>query len=182
MSSKNNDTLSNRYLIKDYFEEWYPGLVVFAQQFIQSRHEAEDIVQNAFIKLFQNFGKEKNVFAAKGYLYKIIRNECINILKHEAVKRKHGQQAISELISEQYYLNKVIEEETYSTISSAIKSLPDQCRKILTLSMNGLKNDEIAEDLSISINTVKSQKKRAYKRLKEQLRDVYQIIAFVSGM
>ncbi|MBR8533953.1 RNA polymerase sigma-70 factor [Carboxylicivirga sediminis] len=182
MSKHQSDILYNKYQIKHHFEEWFPGLVIFARQFIQSSTEAEDIVQNAFIKLFENFEEEKNLLAAKGFLYKTIRNECINILKHEAVKRKYSQQTLLEVSSETYFLNKIIEEETYSTLTNAINQLPEQCQKILILSLNGLKNNEIAEDLSISINTVKSQKKRAYKRLKEQLKNVYQIVSFASGI
>lgn len=182
MNDKSAHTISNKYEIKDYFKEWYPGLVVFAQQFVSSVTEAEDVVQNAFIKLFENFEGEKDINAVKGYLYKIIRNECINLIKHEAVKRKHQQSAQFDIEHEKIYLQKIVEEETYLALSKAIKSLPTQCREVLMLSLNGLKNNEIAEDLEISVNTVKSQKKRAYSRIREQLKDVYQIVAFISSI
>lgn len=160
--------------------DWYPGLVMFAQHFINSQAEAEDIVQNAFIKLFESFNGEKNINAAKAFLYKTIRNECLNLIKHEAVKQKYSHASENNINTETFFLEKIIEEETFSYLSNAIKQLPEQCQKVLTLSLNGLKNNEIAEDLQISINTVKSQKKRAYQKLREQLKDVYQIITLLS--
>jgi len=182
MSQSSSNILSNKYQIKNYFKLWYPGLVAFAQQFIKTESEAEDVVQNAFIKLFENFNGPKNIDSAKSFLYKSIRNECINIIKHEAVKRKHFLASEHESLSEKYFLQKLIEEETYAALTEAINELPEQCQKILILSLNGLKNNEIAEDLNISVNTVKTQKKRAYKGIKEKLQHVYFIVASLSGL
>ncbi|MCG8581664.1 MAG: RNA polymerase sigma-70 factor [Bacteroidales bacterium] len=182
MHEEHSTYINSKHDISKYFDLWYPGLVVFAQQFLPDQADAEDVVQNAFIKLFENFEKGKHINVVKGYLYKTIRNKCINLIKHEKVKQRHAQQAEKESFSEEFFLEKVLEEETMTALVNAINTLPNQCKEILMLSLNGLKNNEIAEDLNISINTVKSQKLRSYRRLREQLKDIYQIIAVLTSV
>lgn len=175
------DIIKDKYQINDYFDIWYPSLVVFAKQFLSNQAEAEDVVQNAFVKLFENFESGKNINAMKGYLYRIIRNECLNVIKHQKVKQRYGSEMENVIHTEKYYVQKVIEEETMATLAAAVETLPPQCKQVLYLSLNGLKNNEIAEDLNISVNTVKSQKLKAYRRLREQLSNLYQIVGFLTG-
>jgi RNA polymerase sigma-70 factor (ECF subfamily) len=63
----------------------------------------------------------------------------------------------------------VIEEETFNLLLAEIKNLPESAREIMILALNGLRNQEIADELNISINTVKTQKKIAYSKLKQKL-------------
>ena len=63
----------------------------------------------------------------------------------------------------------MIEEETFNQLVAEIKQLPEAAREIMILALNGLKNQEIADELNISINSVKTQKKIAYSKLKQKL-------------
>lgn len=119
--------------------------------------------------------------AAKSFLYSSVRNSCLNHLEHNKVKIKHAKYTRYELLNGSEINNRIIEEETHRLIYNAIKELPAQCRKVLLLSINGLKNNEIAEDLKISENTVKTQKKIAYKQLKIKLKDIYPLIGLLVG-
>jgi RNA polymerase sigma-70 factor (ECF subfamily) len=65
----------------------------------------------------------------------------------------------------------VQEEETYRIIYQAIYGLPHQSRKIILLSLKGYKNPEIAGELQVSLNTVKTLKKNAYRELRDKLKD-----------
>jgi RNA polymerase sigma factor (sigma-70 family) len=65
------------------------------------------------------------------------------------------------------------ENEVYQLLYDAINSLPPNGKQVIELSMDGLKNKEIAKSLNISVNTVKTLKLRAYKFLREKLKKIY---------
>ena len=98
-----------------------------------------------------------------------MRNKCLNLLKHKVVIQKHEAALIEELEYEQFFTNHVIEEETFNQLYSEIRNLPRSSQEIMILALNGLTNPEIAEELSISVNTVKTQKKIAYSKLKNSM-------------
>ena len=113
-----------------------------------------------------DFNHEK---AIKAFLYTSVRNKCLNYLNHKAVLQKHEEKLIYELESESFFTQHVVEEETFNQLYLEIEHLPNAAKKIILLALKGLKNKEIAEVLNISENTVKTQKKIAYSKLKGKL-------------
>jgi RNA polymerase sigma-70 factor (ECF subfamily) len=97
-----------------------------------------------------------------------VKNRCLNYLR-DSERRKILN--FEQLDSEIFFRDNLIEEETYQIIYEAIKTLPSQGQKVIEFSLDGLKIQEIAEKLNISINTVKTIKSRAYKALREELKD-----------
>jgi RNA polymerase sigma-70 factor (ECF subfamily) len=85
------------------------------------------------------------------------------------VQKKHENSLIYELESDHQFANHVIEEETFNLLHAEIRDLPPSAQEIMMLALNGLKNQEIADELDISLNTVKTQKKIAYSKLKDRL-------------
>ena len=106
------------------------------------------------------------------YLYNSIRNASLNYLKHQNVESLYLERLASTYreITEEEDTN---EEEVYRLLFRAIDKLPIRCREIFLLHMNGKKNEEIATTLGISIETVKTQKKRAIQSIKEQMGTCY---------
>ena len=86
-----------------------------------------------------------------------------------SVRQKHEEQLIHELESTELFNQQVIEEDTFNLLYREIEKLPKSAKKIMLLALKGLKNKEIAETLGISENTVKTQKKIAYSKLKDKL-------------
>ena len=101
------------------------------------------------------------------FLYQTARNKCLDLLKHEQVVHKHEAALIQEL-SEDSLDEKMIEEEVLGEIYRAIDELPPECRRVFRLGLEGLSNQEIADSLSISINTVRTQQQRAMIVLKKR--------------
>ena len=83
--------------------------------------------------------------------------------------KKHEPALVYELESDHKFTGQVIEEETFNQLFTEIKNLPKSAQEIMVLALNGLKNQDIAEELGISLNTVKTQKKIAYSKLKDKL-------------
>ncbi|MGQ1785533.1 MULTISPECIES: RNA polymerase sigma-70 factor [unclassified Saccharicrinis] len=155
-------------VFQQFFEAFYPSLCKFCFDFLKSTDVAADIAQDAMIKFWRNRETQKSIKQAKVYLYTIARNDCINQIKHNQVVEEH-QFKYSENTT--FILNSYIEDEVFDILESAVSKLPGQSQNIIRLALKGLKNNEIAEELDITVNTVKTLKKSAYKSLRELLKD-----------
>lgn len=158
------------------FEEYFNALCAFSYKYITDQSVTEDIVQDVFITFWGHNKEFEHINAAKAFLYTSVRNKCLNYLKHQLVLKKHQQALIYELESEQFFTRHVIEEEAFNRLYSEIRQLPLSSQNIMLLALNGLKNKEIAAELNISENTVKTQKKIAYAKLKAKLDPVMRAI------
>ena len=149
------------------FRAYYPRLCYFAFTMLDNKEIAEDMVQDVFLRLQ---GRVNDFFAEnalKSFLYLSVKNACLNQLKHKAVEEKHAVTAHLSTSEDPVALNNLIRAEVYGEVHLALMGLPNGCKKVITLSFfEGMKNEEIARKLNISINTVKTQKKRALQLLR----------------
>lgn len=165
---------------KQIFDSLYPGLCLFANKIVQNLEESEDIVQNVFITLWNKNKYSHNYISIKAYLYKAVHNSCLNHIKHKTIEKKQAENLSIELSTENNYLNKRIEVELLEEIFSVIEELPEECKKIFKLSyINGYEVSQVAEELNISVNTVKTQRLRARKFLKERLKNVFPLALYI---
>lgn len=158
-----------RNAFREVFEHHFHALCAFGYRYLGDPPAVEDMVQEAFVAFWEKRMDFDHPAAIKSFLYTSVRNKCLNHLKHEAVKKKHEGALVYELESEQHFSRNVIEEETFRLLLEEIRKLPPASAEIMVLALNGLKNPEIAEELGISVNTVKTQKKIAYAKLKDKL-------------
>lgn len=145
------------------FRSLYLPLGMYALRIVGDIETAEDAVQEAFIKAWMAIEGGSEIGRFRGYIYQIVRNECISTLRSR--KETVGLEAVPE-----------IDEEVVDTsvrdarIWKAVDELPEKCREVFLLSKrDGLTNEEIAEELNISIKTVKNQMTKAFTRLREAL-------------
>jgi RNA polymerase sigma-19 factor, ECF subfamily len=151
------------------FELHYRKFVYFAGHIIKDRDQAEDIVSESFLKVWERREKINDVRALINYLQVTVRNGCINYLNS---KRRHD---ISHL--EISYLNGISEEEIQTAYIrsellelswTAAEALPPATKKVFQLLFDeGLSMKEAAEKLGVSINTIKTQRLSALRYLKE---------------
>ena len=153
------------------FKEFYDRLVYFSQQIVRDQAQAQDIAQDAFIKYWQE--REfvlANKVAVKNYLYSTVRNASLNVIRHAKVVDDYRLQQGTCEPEEATIMDAIISSEVMAEIHAAIKALPESYRVISIMSyLEGKKNQEIADELSMSINTVKKQKHRALELLKLHL-------------
>jgi RNA polymerase sigma factor, sigma-70 family/RNA polymerase sigma-70 factor, Bacteroides expansion family 1 len=165
----------NRVVFKKIFEEYYRPLCGFSRNFIPDAEVCDDLVQESFLGLWNKRSDIESYTAIKSYLYSSVRNACLNYLRHQDVKQK-SQEDIKVLSSDWYAEDSIVEEEVHSHIYEAIKELSPQSRKIILMTMNGLTNPEMAEELNVSVNTVKTLKKRAYEFLRGKLKGIHWVL------
>ena len=166
----------DRKAFREVFDKYFHALSAFGYRYVPDPPAVEDMVQEAFISFWEKRGDFTHINALKSFLYTSVRNKCLNHLKHQSVRKKHEDALVYELESDHNFSQQVIEEETFSALLAEIKKLPDSAQEIMILALNGMKNQEIADELNISINTVKTQKKIAYSKLKQKLEPRFETV------
>lgn len=157
---------------RELFSEFYNSLVLFAMGFVEQQDVAEDIVQEVFIAVWERDARYPTYNAFRSFLYNSVKNASLNHLKHKNVEEKYLTSLNLENEGDDIDL-KMMEEELYRLLFKTIDELPDKCRNIFLLHLEGKGNEEIALLLNLSILTVKTQKKRAMSYIRERLGRVY---------
>jgi RNA polymerase sigma-70 factor (family 1) len=155
------------------FKTHYQPLCKYAYSFLNDKDEAEEVVQSSFISLWEKRDAIAIQSSFKSYLYRMVRNACLNAIKHQRVKKSYADQ---EKIDGEPVHNSVSEAvlstELEAKILKAIQALPEQCRLVFQLSrFEELKYQEIADQLSISVKTVENHMGKALKIMREELKE-----------
>ncbi|WP_292270741.1 RNA polymerase sigma-70 factor [Butyricimonas sp.] len=178
-----NDSISKLHagdetVFKKIFKQCYLPVRSFTWRFVKDNDIAEDIVQDAFLQVWEKRTSFNVLAEIKSFLYVSVRNACLDHLKHERVKQKNAID-IAIFMSHEMEQEAILEEDVDSLIHNAIKTLPPQAQKIVIMTMDGNSNMEIAEKLNITVNTVKSTKLKAYRILRKRLRNLQWLLALL---
>jgi RNA polymerase sigma-70 factor (ECF subfamily) len=153
------------------YDNFYQSLVSYSLHITGNMTASEDIVQDLFSKIWEDKITFKSSSVIKSYLYNSVKNRSINYVRHNNIENniithteKFEEFHITSNGEEDYFT-----EDIYRQLFLMINKLPSRQREIFLLCMDGKKNKEIAKTLNLSIETVRTHKKRAIKYLKENL-------------
>ena len=154
----------NHFVFKRLFEDFYPELVVYANEYLFDVGFSEDIVQEIFVQLWEKSNTIHIRTSLRAYMYTMVRNRCLNFLKTVRItdtSKILETQAVFDIDNPQGFReddNRILYEEVLKTI----EKLPRKMRTIVKLRfMDNYRYKEIADELGVSVNTVKTQLKRA---------------------
>ena len=152
-----------------YYKEQYKFLFLAACKYLGDATFAQELVNDVFMKIWQDADKITIQTSLRSYLYRAVVNRCLN----ELDKRKRDKQQHVELgkqIAEGFEWKEMERMELEIRLYEAIDELPDQCRKVFQMSrFEELKQQEIADRLGISLKTVKNHMTVALQRLSRVL-------------
>ncbi len=155
------------------FNEYYGLMKAYAMRFMDEIEEAEEIVQDVFVKFWEKCDSLAADSSVKSYLYRSVHNTCLNYIKHQKVKDSYRQYIIGFMEEAQESEYAPEKPNVEGRILQEIDQLPPRCAEIFKLSrFEGLKYQEIADHLEISIKTVEVQMGKALKVLREKLQDL----------
>lgn len=160
----------NQSVFSYLFNQYQDRLIYFVTRFPLTRQEAEDVVAESFLKVWQsrsNFSSEAHI---RNFLYLTAKNSAINLVQYKERQKDHLEKyGAMEEGQDTLDYNRV-ETEMLHLLHRAMQHLPEECRKIFQLYLQDLSPREIAAQLSISPATVRSQKRRAILLLQEWMK------------
>nr|WP_321408487.1 RNA polymerase sigma-70 factor [uncultured Carboxylicivirga sp.] len=158
----------NRKEFDRMFDFYYHSLCAISFRYLNNRQAAEDVVVDCFVKIWENRASLNISSSLSNYLITIVKNLSVDFIRKESslfVDLEKATDSISE--DEKNYIH---DAGLLNDLYKAINKLPEQRREILKLAaFDGKTYPQIAEELNISINTVKTQMSRSYRFLKDEL-------------
>ena len=170
---KNITDIKTRKGFEQLFHTHYNELCSYANMFLNDLDAAEEIVQELFVKFWENKEKINISSSARSYLFRSVRNSCLNFIKHQKIEESYKKYNEEVRESESISVDDEYEgSELEIKIRKAIDQLPPERKKVFIMSrFEGLKYKEIAEKQGISIKTVENQMGKAIKFLRQELSD-----------
>ncbi len=160
--------------IEMLFKCYYRPLCLYAIHYIGNIDDAEDVVQESFLKFWNDCQNQSNIKNTKSYLYRIVRNKSIDKLREYKANIKETDINVLTNIPD----DKLIDNSEHEArLWTAIDSLPKRQREILLMSKrDGLKYRDIAEELGISIKTVEALITKAFKNIRNKSEYIYRLL------
>jgi len=182
------DTIEHRIMMGDeqafelLYRRYFVRLCAFANKFLNDPYSAEEVVQEIFLKLWENRATLRSDGSGKSLLFQGVHNKSLNLLAHQKVINRY-----SEMIKAAYAQpeefdvhDSLMGKELNLRIQTIVKDLAPECKKIYLMSRaEGKKHHEIAEELSISIKTVETQINRALKKFRLELSDYMVVLSTI---
>ena len=190
-SLPSSEPLTAQKLFSKLYVSYYARLVRFASLYVGAMGDAENIVQDFFLYLWERKEILPELQQPDAYLFSAVKHRCLNFLRSQ-LSIVDRRQPLSDIMEQEFKLklyslqllddSQMSIDEVEKQICRAIDSLPERCREIFVMSkLKGMKYREIAESLGISQNTVEGQMAIALKKLREELRHCLPLLLLYDG-
>ena len=153
------------------FRSSYVSLVKYARTLIKDQDTSEEIVQDLFVRLWQEKEKFKIESSLSGYLFRSVHNRCLHYIGHRKVVERHVEEMSSRKPDTTEDPSEILNyKDLQARIARILERLPERCGTIFCMSrFEGLKYGEIAEKLSVSVKTVEASMGKALKEFRKEL-------------
>lgn len=159
------ENVANHEDWKVCFSEYGPGLLLFARQWVRSPADAEDIVQEAFVKFWRRNHRIDN----RALLYATVRSIALDVIRRDSRRARREAEAFSD-VPQSSQPQFAVEDESQRALAAAVDLLPHEQREVLVMKIwNELTFAEIGSALEISQNTAASRYRYALSALKKNL-------------
>lgn len=181
---RNGDLAAFEQLYKKY----YTFFRLVAYHITRNHNDAEEVVSEVFVKLWNHRNEIEITTSVKAYITKSVQNTAINFVKKQAFAKSMTNSLDDSDYSliawdSDYPLGQLYEKDVIEILKKNIRLLPEGCRKVYLMSRNReFTYNDIAEKLGISVNTVKMQMKIALSRLRDALADYVNIVLILIGL
>jgi RNA polymerase sigma-70 factor (ECF subfamily) len=161
------------------FFNYYNKLCIYANFLLRNKETAEEVVQDVLLKLWETRNKLDITVSLRSYLYRAVHNKSINHITYLRTREKHLKNLTDDInmktiiypLSNNYPVANLISKELEDEIEKALNALPEKCRTIFKLCrFENLSYQDVAKKMNISVNTVKTQMKRAFEKFRQVLR------------
>lgn len=152
------------------YEKYAVMLRYFAARYVDDDNAVEDVIQSAFLNLWEKKKDLESEDAMKAYLYKIVRSLSVDVIRHRNMVLKHSERLEQEREKEEFFLENIIEAEVFQMVQLVFQELSPAEQRVYQLSLQGKSHEEISTILNISVNTVKKHKNNANHYMRDRLK------------
>jgi RNA polymerase sigma-70 factor, ECF subfamily len=160
--------------LEELFNYFYPRLYNFSKAFLKLEEGIDDILQEVFIRIWQNRKKINNDETFNSYIFTITRNLLLNELRSRLNDQKTKEKILKKSVAEEFLLSEQIEyQELKEKINGMVTELPERQQEVFILSrVEGLSHREIAKKLDIAEKTVEYHISQSIAALKKKLKEL----------
>ena len=165
-----------------FFRNLYPPLCLFAHKLTSNQPVSEEIASAAFLKIWQRHRQFSSPESIRAYLYQIVRNDALKWLKKGQQEATAFEEVsyLCTLEKQQDQFQQLVTAETIRQLYTTMEALPTECSKVFhMLYVEGKSVKETAEELHLSLSTVKTQKKRGLEFMRKQLASFLSTFCFI---
>jgi len=172
---------NDEQVFETFFKTYYERLCNYANTILNDMDEAEEMVQNAFLTIWEKRTSIEVHTSLKSYLYRAVYNSSLNHVKHLKVQRRHEAfYKNTATVDHENATEQLMENELHKMAQKAIEELPPQCQMVFKLSRyENLSYTEIAAQMNISVKTVENHIIRALKVLRVKLKDYLPLLIWL---
>lgn len=150
------------------FRQYYRTLVSFAMHYGLEQMEAEDVVIEVIHHIWEIRGEVKSPAALNSLFFTAVQNRTLNVVRNLNTRQRIIQSCENQ---EEEFYDYVTEEEITRLLDEAVQALSGKCRQVILMLLQGKTVAEIAREMNVSVNTVKTYKMRAVEVLRSRLSD-----------
>ncbi|GAB7087878.1 RNA polymerase sigma-70 factor [Marinifilum fragile] len=160
-------SLITQPIFEELFKEHYRSLYYHAYSILNDTEQARDLVNDSFEEIWNRRNKLDISYSLKSFLYNTVRNKCINYLRKQEVEKKYINRKKHDIHEEEEYKDY---DSALLEIMKAVEQLPNQSRNVFKKCfIENLSYKEAAEELNVSVNTIKTHVTNSLKRLRREL-------------
>ncbi len=166
-------TKDDRTAFTFIFKKYYSDLVHYANTLITDVMQSEDIVQEVFVKLWENRTKTLIYGSLISYLLKAVHNRCVDFIRHHEVTGRYSALTLKEALNSYNNIDTyILQSEIQARYHFALDRIPDVYAMVYKMNRNeALTYAEIAEKLNVSVRTIEVRMGKALSLLREELKD-----------
>lgn len=164
---------------KKFYKAHFHAVVRLCRSYLKSEDIALDVAQDSFYKLYSRMSASYSPENALAFVYITARNHCLDILRKKKFKCEEIETLSPDLFAEDFFLEEISRQEMFRLLYEAIEQLKGRSYQIARLALEGKSNQEIADTLQISVNSLKTLKKGLYLKLRKALGNEYMLLLFL---
>ena len=158
--------LISKKQFSEYYHSYYRQLCLHALHFMCDTDEAEDVVQETFVNLWDKREQLETIKSVKAYLYTAVRNNCLTRIRDAKPTTSLDKLSGEEFLTEDEQMERA---EMEARVWKMIDELPERQREIFLMAKrDGMAYREIAEETGLSVKTVENHVTRALKSLRQK--------------
>lgn len=160
---------------------YYSRMFRFAKEYVLFDEDAENIVQDVFLLLWEKREVLDIQISLVSYLFALVKNKSLDYLRHKVIADEYKQELSAKLTAlELLNYSFTSDEEIEQILMTAINKLPERCRQVFLKSrIEGKINREIANELNLTVSTVENQMTIALRKLRVELKDYLPLLLFL---